>query len=136
MYGWSSENGYEPFSARKEKGEKTMDAVEFLKARKRLCNSSKYCENCPLYIGSGYCRFTTSGGLDECKVVSTVEEWAKEHPFKTRQSEFLKMFPNALIVDEKALGIYPCKIDETIKLVNCIGDCTRCRSDYWLQEVE
>lgn len=113
-----------------------MDAVEFLKARKRLCNFAKYCENCPLYIGAGTCRFTTGSEADECVVVSIVEQWAKEHPIKTRQSEFLKMFPNALIVNEDALGIYPCKIDGTIKDDACSGDCTRCRRDYWLQEVK
>lgn len=103
-----------------------MDAVEFLKAAERRANSN------PEWLGSSIPLYATNYNA----LVAQVEQWSKEHPVKTRQSEFLKMFPNALITDEDALGIYPCKIDKTIKLVACSGDCTRCRRDYWLQEVE
>lgn len=27
------------------------------------------------------------------EMISIVEQWSKDHPIKTRQSEFLKMFP-------------------------------------------
>lgn len=106
-----------------------MDAIEFVKQLRRM-DEKKALKNHFIYPCVG--RETDSPE----DVVSEVEQWSKEHPVKTRQSEFLKMFPNALIVGEDALGIYPCKIDKTIRLVACSGDCTRCRRDYWLQEVE
>lgn len=112
-----------------------MDAVEFLKARKRLCTSSKYCENCILYTGAGSCGFTTSGGSDECEVVSTVEQWAKDHPIKTRQSEFLKMFPNAPLCDGVVV-VDPCRVDKEFESQYCADCSSKCRRDYWLQEVE
>lgn len=72
------------------------------------------------------------------KMVSTVEQWAKEHPVKTRQSEFLKMFPNAKLCEGLPLAL-PCHIDINVRDKN--GDCrfkfcSDCRRAYWLQEVE
>ena len=73
-----------------------MDAVEFLKERRRMCNAQDGCDTCPISIACGdyfvnhkYTRDNTNG------MVATVEQWAKEHPAKTRQSEFLKHYPGA-----------------------------------------
>lgn len=113
-----------------------MDAVEFLKERKRLCHFAKYCENCPLHIKGSVCSFTTNNESDECAIVSTVEQWAKEHPVKTRQSEFLKMFPNARI-DDGVIFLGPCAIDRVeYDSHKCTSDCKKCCRDYWLQEVQ
>lgn len=69
------------------------------------------------------------------KMVQIVEQWAKDHPFKTRQSEFLKMFPNAVIdEDDGILGINPCAIDESIGCTDGKG-CDGCRRKYWKEEV-
>lgn len=112
-----------------------MDAIEFLKARKRLCNFTKYCGNCPLHVNSSVCSFTTSYESDECKVVSIVEQWAKEHPIKTRQSEFLKMFPNAPLCDGVVV-VDPCRVDKEFESQYCADCSSKCRGDYWLREVE
>ena len=71
------------------------------------------------------------------KAVEIVEQWAKEHPANTRQSEFLKLFPNAKI-DNGAIDIGPCAIDSYYKPHNkCIDTpCEECRKNYWLSEVE
>ena len=46
------------------------------------------------------------------KSVQIVEQWAKEHPIKTRQSQLLRMFPNAMINEsDGVLCITPCKIE-------------------------
>lgn len=122
-----------------------MDAVEFLKERKRLCHFAKYCENCPLHIKGSVCSFTTSNESDECAIVSTVEQWAKEHPIKTRQSEFLKMFSNARIESDGMPSICPIVVDKRCHnkdddalfcLVRDEEECRKCRRDYWLQEVK
>lgn len=75
------------------------------------------------------------------KAVEIVEKWAAEHPAKTRQSEFLKMFPNAKLYDgEKLLAYYPCDMDvrRSFKDEKCAafkGDCYMCRKEYWNEEM-
>lgn len=53
---------------------------------------------------------------------------------KTRQSEFLKMFPNALInEDPETIAICPQNVDGRIE---CDGKCYQCHKDFWLAEVK
>ena len=68
------------------------------------------------------------------EMVSKVEQWAKDNPVKTRQSEFLKLFPNTAFYRD-VIDILPCSIEKEMR-----GDCTRsdcyeCKRDYWLTEV-
>lgn len=59
-------------------------------------------------------------------------------PKKTRQSEFLKMFPNAELADS-AINICPKHLDGNYdRCGNYEGKipCIECQKDYWLQEVE
>ena len=100
-----------------------MDAVEFFKTVNRLCENQS-CRECPV-CKEGVCMVMNmvriDGGLVESieETVSKVEQWAKDHPIKTRQSEFLKMFPNAVIdEDDGILCIRPCDIDESIGCTN------------------
>lgn len=113
-----------------------MDAVNFFKTVNRLCKNQK-CEECPVYKNDMCCMV----GFDDESVksieetVSKVEQWAKEHPIKTRQSEFLKLFPNAEIdEDDGILCIKPCAIDKRIGCTNGKG-CDGCFRKYWLAEV-
>lgn len=116
-----------------------MDAVEFFKTVNRLCENQS-CRECPV-CKEGVCMVMNmvriDGGLVESieETISKVEQWAKDHPVKTRQSEFLKMFPNAVIdEDDGILGIKPCYIDESIECTDEKG-CDGCRRKYWLTEV-
>ena len=62
----------------------------------------------------------------------------KRKPKKTRQSEFLKMFPNTR-VHNGVLVIASCGIEgNEFKKQNCNSyeRCIDCRKDYWLEEVE
>ena len=72
--------------------------------------------------------------------VAIVEKWSTEHPIKTRQSEFLKMFPNAKISSSGVLAVCPMHIDteaiDTCNLINLNDSCEKCRKEYWLAEVE
>lgn len=53
---------------------------------------------------------------------------------KTRQSEFLKMFPNALMnEDPRTIAICPQNVDGRI---GCDGHCYQCSKDFWLAEGE
>lgn len=108
-----------------------MDAVEFVKQLRRMIERGvpRNCFICPC-VGQ-------ETDLPE-EVVAEVEEWAKDHPVKTRQSEFLKMCPNAPIhPDTGIVKISPCEVDAVLR-GNCpgVGCCPECRKKFWLAEVE
>ena len=120
-----------------------MDAVEFFKTVNRLCKN-RSCAGCPICkkgMIKDMCMVRRTVMLGDASVesieemISKVEQWAKDHPVKTRQSEFLKMSPNAVIdEDDGILCINPCAIDESIGCINGKG-CGGCRRKYWLAEV-
>lgn len=105
-----------------------MDAVEFYKAFKRMCDKTD-CKDCLL---DQKCR--PSANVEPEEVVELVEEWAKDNPVKTRQSEFLKKFPNADLLDD-VINITPCKIEKEMKRYCGDRACNDCRREYWLAEV-
>ena len=121
-----------------------MDAVEFINEKFRMCELLNYeCRKCKidaLEHGHEGCWGAIRNHPEEA--VEIVERWAKEHPRKTRQSEFLKMFPNAQIFKE-ILTINPCAIDSSrfcTEECHAYDDnnagCFACRKKYWLEEVE
>ena len=113
-----------------------MDAVEFLKARSRMCNDNVCEGDCPLF----YC---CNDRIDDnmVKLVSIVEKWAKEHPVKTRQDEFFNQWPDAEIGYDGLPTVAPCQLN--IELLQCEsqddcenrGVCDKCRRDFWLKEI-
>lgn len=114
-----------------------MDAVEYVKQRERMCGYYANCNDCP----AGYYEGCSSlNGIS--KLVSIVEQWAKEHPAKTRQSELLKMFPEASMLDDGCLNICPNQFiseyrdKETGGCYNLKMDCDKCKRDFWLKEIE
>ena len=106
-----------------------MDAVEFIKQVRRMGKQK----------GEAICF-----KLEEIdtEIVEQVEQWAKEHPVKTRQSEFLKQWPDAEISDDGLPAIAPCQLN--VELLQCEsqkdceerGVCGKCRCDFWLKEIE
>ena len=114
-----------------------MDAVEFLKALGRLCNNYSCGDNCPL-IDS--CDDESDDGY--VRKVQIVEQWAKEHSVKTRQSEFLKQWPDTEIGSDGLPSVAPCQLDVRFihgeSQVDCEdrGVCNKCRRDFWLKEIK
>ena len=114
-----------------------MDAVEFLKARSRICNDNVCEGDCPLF----HC---CNDRIDDnmVKLVSIVEQWAKAHPEKTRQSEFLKQWPDAEIGDDGYPSVAPCQLYKDMEEKDENGVCCKncgcgiCRRDFWLKEIE
>ena len=114
-----------------------MDAVEYVKQRERMCDYYVNCGDCPV---SNYQECASIVGIPN--LVPIVEQWAKEHPVKTRQSEFLKMWPDAEIGDDGLPSIAPCQLN--IELLQCEsqkdcedrGVCGKCRDNFWLKEIE
>ena len=112
-------------------GGQKMDAVEFLKQYSRM-------------VASGVQPFAVPSSLPYEEIVRCVEQWAKEHPVKTRKSEFLKMFPNARIESDGMPSICPIVVDKRCHnkdddalfcLVRDEEECRKCRRDFWLAEI-
>lgn len=56
-------------------------------------------------------------------------------PRKTRQDEFLERYPNAKKCKD-ILKVCPAEVDIDYKACETYSECSDCRRDYWLQEVE
>ena len=125
-----------------------MDAVEFLKEAKRYC---EWCKNTTQDGKKRLCDVCYFEKLNDIfnlhpmaygKFVETVEQWAKEHPVKTRQDEFFKQWPDAEIGYDGLPTVAPCQLN--IELLQCDsqddcegrGVCGKCRRDFWLKEIE
>ena len=117
-----------------------MDALEFLKERKRMC---KYfgtsCDGCPLH--GGPCTDINSindGNLK--RILVKVKQWSKEHPRKTRQSVFLEQWPCARIDSQGVLYACPADVYGNNACPKNKEDapiiCYDCRHKFWMQEVE
>lgn len=123
-----------------------MDAVEYLKEKNRMCRKygelPRDCFECPIGNDGGGCQagvFEDQEVAEE-ELVAIVEKWSAEHPIKTRQSEFLKMFPNAQLDDDGMFNfsLNPCDIDPEYadKVCDQYSDCQDCQREYWSEEVE
>lgn len=122
-----------------------MDAVEFLKARRRMCETNDCTKGgCPLF------EHNCDNGTDEenAQTVAIVEQWSKEHPVKTRQSEVLKIFPNVQKSSNGVIDICPKQFDPEKYIAKAFEDrciysftttehpCNKCCRDFWLKEIE
>lgn len=117
-----------------------MDAVGFLKTKNRMCAAyrramSTKCDGCPLdEVASVMCSKWCFDHAEEA--VGIVERWAEQYPVKTRQSEFLKQYPNVRLIDGVG-AICPKTIDISLSCPIRDGiDCPSCRRKFWMQEVE
>lgn len=106
----------------------------------RMCRTSVDCLKCPLGT-CGACFGAIANRPDD--VNEKILKWIKEHPVKTRQSEFLKIFPNSKTDCDDIIMIAPCAVekDRFVKGdLNCpvshgFETCIECRKEYWLKEV-
>lgn len=98
-----------------------------------MCGFYNSCEDCP-----------AGGKIVECaslqsvaNLVSIVEQWAKEHPVKTRQGEVLKMFPNA-DTHNGVLDFCPQRFGyfkDNPKCCELMTECAECKRNFWLKEI-
>lgn len=106
-----------------------MDAVEYVKQCRRM-------------IANDVQIRSVLGGWSAEAVVEQVEQWAKEHPAKTRQSEFLKQWPDAKVGDDGYPSVGPCQLYKDMEEKDENGVCCKncgcgiCRRDFWLKEIE
>ena len=118
-----------------------MDALEFLMERRRMCDSYRHCEGCPLEWGK--CVVSDVAPDEDYKrIIAAVEQWSKEHPCKTRQSVFLEQWPDAIISYDGFPEVAPCQLCVGLIHGKSIADCekrglcAKCRREFWMQEVE
>lgn len=116
----------------------SMDALEFLRERKRICDLQKDCNECP--FGEAKCSVSNIMPDEDYKrVIATVEQWSKANPRKTRQSVFLEQWPNAKLDEDGNINICPKLLTGVTPSNNgkeCVCLCYICRHDFWNQEVE
>ena len=115
-----------------------MDALDFFKARKRMCEEEN-CESCKLYHMQGGCcvtpKYEEIGACEEA--IAIVEQLANEHSTKTWQRVFLDQWSNASISYTDGFPLVnPCELDSDIGN-ECAGrKCSECRKAFWLAEVK
>lgn len=111
-----------------------MEILEFANIQRRMCKTYD-CTGCPL--NNRTCRIGMGSAENDEEIINIVEKWAAYHPVKTRQSEFLKLFPHASIHVNGQLQICPKTIDTNYECnVEKAGNCNICESKYWLEEIE
>ena len=112
-----------------------MDAVVVLKTIASMCKLYDRCsDGCPLY---GICICREQDEVNPELIIAAVEEWRKEHQEKTRQTEFLKLVPNAYTDADGDVRIYPCAVDKKMWEEKCSDKgCTECRRKYWREAIE
>ena len=111
-----------------------MDALKYLKTLRRMCNGE--CRECEYEKRSGFDPCTVWQYDHPEEAVAIAEQWAAEHPVKTRQSEFLKHYPDARILPHGCLNACPMDVFSDTG-INCNAQpCYECKKAFWLAEVE
>lgn len=109
-----------------------MEAVEFLEQLKKRSKSN------PDYYGEEL----NIAHIEPISLVSQVEQWAAAHPIKTRQSEFLKQWPEAALSKDGVIAICPLAISAAYRHGKgaCNKEnsdtCADCKRQFWSAEVE
>ena len=121
-----------------------MDAVEFLKKLKRMCDKNRdschgSCYACEIFAKKVEKAISCSSFIQDYpeEAIAIIEKWSTEHPTKTRKSEFLKLFPNVPVDDNGVPFIMPCNIEyEAKKECERHSECGTCREEFWLAEMD
>lgn len=102
-----------------------MDAVKFIEEARRR------------YKVTGKSPSVLLNWLEPEYIVKEVEEWAATHTTKTRQSEFLKEWPDTYLDGNRVISIAPCIVNKEYQNKNCDQlNCDECRKGFWMQEVK
>ena len=104
----------------------------------RMCKKRKDCKGCKLSVDVNELHIACFDLLANYpdKASEIILKWCKEHPIKTRQSELLKIFPNAKIALDGALSICPRFVNKDFSCPTPERRCSDCFKEYWLAEVE
>lgn len=113
-----------------------MDALEFLRNKKRMCKSCDNCADCLLELSKQNisCTIIKTATEEQLKQrIAIVEQWPKEHPRKTYKQDLIEKFPKA-----NTYGLCRDKIYGKIR--KCYIECYGVPEDYcekcWNEEME
>ena len=122
-----------------------MDTLKFIEERQRMCKSyydaeKGHCsDECPAH--DVQCTDLDDLSTDAEELVTRVEAWSDAHPRKTRQSVFLKQYPDARIDNDGCVAVCPANLSTAYR--DKYGACTMrgvacsdCLRKFWMQEVE
>lgn len=111
-----------------------------------MCKSFGHeCEKCPAFIACKdkccSCAVAMKSSMDAVDQIAIVEEWAKEHPRKTRQIKFLEQYPEADLNALGVIAICPLRIIKTHENSNRICKTSGktyddCMQEFWSEEVD
>lgn len=124
-----------------------MDAVKFLEESIRMCKSYPFCDGCEMEDADSDIPCNMSQNItnvtDYGNIVKIVEKWAKDHSKRTRQSEFLKHYPDAQINGNGVVDIAPCAVERhrffKYGKTTCNTPekpCKECMEQYWMEEID
>lgn len=113
----------------------------------RMCKNMKNnCEDCQLGVnrnGTGIsCSYLVRDIPDIANEI--ILKWCEENPVKTRQDEFLKLFPDVDLDDNNVIRISPCLLEKRMysggsdcaEILHDVENCDDCRRKYWMEEVK
>jgi len=117
-----------------------MEAIKFMKELKRYCEITG-CGKCEAsYACNGVPADVKNVNIVES--IEFIEKWSMDNPIKTRQSEFLKLYPNAPLNSNGYLIITPCALNKELYKRSCEickykGYSASCdKAKYWNEEVK
>lgn len=116
-----------------------MKPQDFVKEYRRLHDEYKKgsCTECPLYeLPCGTFTLTTEENF--AKMYDVIEQWSDAHPVKTRQTEFLKQYPETRLESNGAIFIAPCWLSHEIgNNGHCDKwhNCSDCKKDFWFAPI-
>lgn len=99
--------------------------TKIMEIRKRICNSFKRCNECPLNKNPEQknCVDFMVGCPDKAEEI--ILKWDEEHPVKTRLTDFLEKYPNAPMGDKGLSRL--CCLQLGYKCDNCVETtCQQC----------
>ena len=102
----------------------------------RLCKETKDCDKCVLGSKNNECGVPCENLIRSCPddANEIILDWCKAHPVKTRQSEFLKMFPNVIMTDG-VIDICPKRLNRDFVCIHGMV-CKDCLKGYWSKEIK
>ena len=103
-----------------------------------MCKAHRICGDCPISFNNNNFNLecTTFVARYPDKANEIILNWCEKHPAETRQSKFLKMFPNAKIDNCGTAILCPLWVDKDFKCNRQLLCCTECCKEYWLAEVD
>ena len=104
----------------------------------RMCKKIGDCMNCLLGVANNGADMVCRDFVATCpnKANEIILDWCKGHPVETRQSKFLKMFPNAVTNENGRISVCPKNLDRNYTCKLKPNECGKCLDNYWLAEVD